>query len=83
MDEDRNRNRGKKINYDENIINGDNSENENEYDCEYEYFDYEYNEESINIIQKNLLEYVELKYLPLCEYLSLEKISKFVLKIIN
>lgn len=82
---DENRNRDKKIKYHENLINENDSENEdnNNYDSDYEYVEFEYNQESINIIQKNLLDYVERRSLPLCEYLSLEKISNFISKIIN
>jgi hypothetical protein len=80
MDENRNN----KFIYDENIINDNNSENDyiSEDDINYDYEKYIYDEETINIIQKNLLEYVEENYLPLCEYLSLEKISIFINKVI-
>jgi hypothetical protein len=80
MDENRNN----KFIYDENIINDNNSENDyiSEDDINYDYEKYIYDEETINIIQKNLLEYVEENYLPLCEYLSLEKLSIFINKII-
>jgi len=80
MEEDKNKNRNNnKFINNEYIINN-NSENE-EYEEEYDsdnLNDYDYKQEIVNIIQKNILEYVEMKYLPLCEYLSLEKISKFI-----
>ena len=80
MDENKN----SKFIYDENIINDNISDDDyitenNNYDCD----KYIYDEETINIIQKNLLEYIGDNYLPLCEYLSLEKISIFCSKIIN
>lgn len=42
----------------------------------------EFYEETINIIQENLLNYVNDKSLPLCEYLNYEDIEKFINKYI-
>jgi hypothetical protein len=42
----------------------------------------EFYEETINIIQENLLNYVNDKSLPLCEYLNCEDIEKFINKYI-
>ena len=81
MDENQN----SKFIYDEDIINDNISDDDyiTDKNNNYEYYKYIYDEETINIIQKNLLEYIGDNYLPLCEYLSLEKISIFVKKIID
>lgn len=80
MDEEsRNRNTNKKhCEYEE--YNGNNSDNENFYlnDEEEEKIEEEYLADTILIIQKNLINFVEDKSLPLCEYLSIESIEKFL-----
>ena len=80
MDEEsRNRNTNKKhCEYDE--YNDNNSDNENFYlnDREEEKIEEEYLADTILIIQKNLINFVEEKSLPLCEYLSLDSIEKFL-----
>lgn len=59
-------------------------------DVENQIFIEEYNEnisnefyqETVNIIQQNLLNYVNDKSLPVCEYLNYESIEKFINKYI-
>ena len=38
----------------------------------------EYFTDTINMVQKNLLDFVENKSLPLCEYLNISSIKKFI-----
>ena len=38
----------------------------------------EYFTETVNMVQKNLLDFVENKSLPLCEYLNISSIKKFI-----
>jgi hypothetical protein len=70
----------KKINYDKEdeyhnhiIENNDNSEDDTLNDDEDDYFN-----TTIYIIQKNILNFIENKSLPLCEYLDTNSIKNFI-----
>ncbi len=65
------------------IVNEDDdfeSEQEKNYlnDEDDEKIEEEYFTNTISIIQKNLLNFVEDKSLPLCEYLHIKSIKKFI-----
>ena len=62
-----------------------NLENEidDETDDEEEIQNREYYLQSLNIIQKNILEYVDQKSLPICEYLSLKIINNMLYNKLN
>ena len=74
-------NKYKKISYEDSYEETLKYDDDDDYDIEYDNDEYNYKEETLNLIQKSLLEYVELNYLPLCEYLTIEKISKFIDKL--
>ena len=69
------------------------SDNEDEDDSEdnYEIYniyiqeenDYEFHNKTLNILRKNIIEYINHKNLPIGEYLKLETIDKFLYKIPN
>lgn len=73
-----------------NIILSDN-EDENDYKYNYEIYDryiqeendYEFYNKTLNILHKNILEYIIDKNLQIGEYLTLETIDKFLSKIRN
>jgi hypothetical protein len=79
------------ISFKKQIILSDNEdEDENNYIENYDsdsYFhdknDNDFYNQTINILQKNILEYINNKNLPIGEYLSLETIKKFLSKIPN
>ena len=53
-----------------------NTNDDNEYDYEYENYQHLIN--TIELIQKEILNYVEKKSIPLCEYLSNDNIEIFI-----
>jgi len=57
----------------------------NEYNSDYEQeiLDNEYYEKTLNIIYKEFAYYIESKSLPICEYLEIKNIEKFLKKILN
>jgi hypothetical protein len=65
--------------YEENDIS-DSDLIDSEDDKENEKKEYEYYLQTINIINKSLQNYVYEKSLPLCEYMTFEKIEKFINK---
>jgi len=70
----------KNYGYDNDSYNEYNSDDENYYlnDEDEEKIE-EYFYDTVYIIQKNLLKFVENKSLPLCEYLELNSIKKFII----
>ncbi len=65
-------------NFSESDVIDSEEEEENERIKEYEYYF-----KTINIINKSLHNYVDEKSLPLCEYMTFEKIERFVNKNLN
>ena len=62
--------------YDENYeTNSDIENNNNEFD---EIEEYEYTQDTINIIQNTLIDYVTNNSLPLCEFLTINSVEKFL-----
>lgn len=65
------------------VKDDDNShiEDDSEYDSELEeILNQEYDNSALLLIQKELLNYVEAKSLPICEYLTINNIYNFILK---
>ena len=69
--------KNKSINNDINdtYVEDKNLEDETDDEEEIENQNREYYFQTLNIIQKNMLEYVDQKSLPICEYLSLKNIN--------
>ena len=67
-----------------NDIDDDNNsyiEDESEYTSELEdLLNEEYDENVLILIQKELLNYVQAKSLPICEYLTIDNIYNFILE---
>ena len=64
------------------------SETNSEYNSDYEedqnkIYEEEYYRDTIDIIQKNIFDYVERASLPLCEYLSTKDIKNIVDEFLN
>ena len=78
MDEEELRNKNKK--YYEYDNDDNNSEKEDYYlnDEDEEKIEEEYFNDTVCIIQKNLLNFIENKSLPLCEYLDLDSLDNFI-----
>ena len=66
-----------KIIYDENNNENYYSENEHEYECNFEEED-EYYQNTLNVVYKDILEYCEHTSLPLCEYLEIDSVNNFI-----
>lgn len=60
-----------------------NVSDEDNSDYEQELLDNEYYEKTLNIIHKEFEGYIESKSLPICEYLEVKNIEKFINKILN
>lgn len=73
--------KNKNLYMDDYISEDDNElENTNNNELEYEYENYQHLINTTETIQKELLSYVEKNCIPLCEYLSLDNIEKFITK---
>lgn len=78
-----NKNKNKTILKEDIFIDSEYEEDENyTYNIDFEIKEEEYYNHTLNIIQQNILEYVKDKNLPICEYLSIQKIDIFLRKII-
>ena len=78
-----NKNKIKTILKEDIFIDSEYEEDENyTANIDFERKEEEYYKDTLNIIQKNILEYVEEKNLPICEYLSIQNIDIFLNKII-
>ena len=77
--------KNKSINNDINdtYVEDKNLEDETDDEEEIENQNREYYFQTLNIIQKNMLEYVDQKSLPICEYLSLKNINNMLYNKIN
>ena len=55
------------------------SDSESDFDSELEdIIEEEYYQDTLKLIHKELLNYVEMKSLPICEYLTIEYIHSFI-----
>jgi hypothetical protein len=78
-----NKNKIKTILKEDIFIDSEYEEDENyTNNIDFERKEQEYYNDTLNIIQKNILQYVEEKNLPICEYLSIQNIDIFLNKII-
>ena len=74
--EDNRVNKQKFIEYDEDENYG--TDEEDEYNEEQELIYNEYKTNTVDIIHKNILDFVIEKSLPICEYLHIKSLKKFV-----
>lgn len=63
---------------DDNEFENTNIQNTHDDELEYEYENYQHLINTCELIQKELLNYVEKKNITLCEYLSVDNIEMFI-----